>query len=64
MNGQPFATMEASSEPTTFLETSLELPAGRHQIELVQELERDTAWSGARLFIGDLSGQPVRVTPY
>ena len=64
VNGQPFATMEASSEPTTFLETSLELPAGRHQIELVQELERDTAWSGARLFIGDLSGQPVRVTPY
>ena len=63
VNGQPFATAEASSQPTTFLQTSLELPAGRHQIELVQELERDTTWSGARLFVGDRFGQPVRVTP-
>ena len=63
VNGQPFATADASAQPATFLRASLELPAGRHLIELVQELVRDTTWSGARLFVGDRFGQPVRVTP-
>ncbi|MCH8025787.1 MAG: glycosyltransferase family 39 protein [Chloroflexi bacterium] len=63
VNGQPFAKAEASARPETLLQTLFTLPAGRHQIELVQELERDTPWSGARLFVGDRFGHPMRVTP-
>ncbi len=43
---------------------TIDLPAGRHEIELTQTLERDTPWSGVELAVEYENGEPVLVTPY
>ncbi len=64
LDGEPVVTGTAESRPTTKLETGVRLEAGRHTIELVQELERETTWSGATLSITDADGISAIIRPY
>jgi hypothetical protein len=64
IDGEPLATRDAGPQLTTTLETSVRLDAGHHTIELVQELTRQTTWSGATLEITDSDGDAPIIRPY
>jgi hypothetical protein len=60
----PVAVEEASPNVPTLLEAVVQLQAGRHTVELFQELAFDVPWSGARLSIQSALGSGVIVRPY
>ncbi|MCH7699671.1 MAG: glycosyltransferase family 39 protein [Chloroflexi bacterium] len=64
VDGTPVITDVAGARLTTKLETAVRLEAGRHTIELVQELARETTWSGATLSITDADGISPIIRPY
>lgn len=64
VDGTPVISDIVGPKLTTMLETSVVLEAGRHTIELVQELARETTWSGATLSITDEDDKSPIIRPY
>ena len=64
IDGEEVASGQSGAQQTTTLLTNVQLPAGRHTIQLLQTLERETIWSGATLSIVAADGSSPVVTPY
>ena len=54
----------ATAQESSPLQANVDLAAGRHTIQLLQTMDRETTWSGATLSIIAADGSEPVVTPY